>query len=96
MPNTRKSDPYTSREAADSVVKVTDTQYAIYTLLKTPMTDQDLVSAYRTLVATKKAPMASESGIRSRRAELVQLSLIKAYAESKSMFGRKCLVWRRA
>ena len=96
MPNARKSDPYTSHEAADSVVEVTDTQLAIYKLLKKPMTDQDLITAYRGLVAVRKAPMASESGIRSRRAELVQLSLIKAFGESKTWSGRKCLVWRQA
>lgn len=96
MPNARKSDPYTSHEAADSVVEVTDTQLAIYKLLKKPMSDQDLVSAYRNLVASNRAPRASESGIRSRRAELVHLDLIKAFGESKTWSGRKCLVWRRA
>lgn len=95
MPNARKSDPYTSHEAAESVVEVTETQWAIYNLLKKRMTDQDLIGAYRALVSLGKAPMASESGIRSRRAELVELELVQAKGESKTWSGRKCLVWGR-
>lgn len=95
MLKARKTDPYTSHEAADSVVKVTETQLIIFQLLRKPMTDQELVSAYTKLMPYK-APPASESGIRSRRAELVQLSLIEAKAESKTMLGRKCIVWGQA
>ena len=96
MPNARKTDPYTSHEAANSVVEVTDTQLAIYKLLNKPKSDQDLIMAYRNLVASNRAPMASESGIRSRRAELVHLDLIKAFGESKTWSGRRCIVWGQA
>ena len=93
MPNARKTDPHTSHEAAASVVEVTETQLAIFGLLKKPMTDQDLVVAYGKLVLSRKAPMASESGIRSRRAELVELELVERKGESKTWSGRKCIVW---
>ncbi len=96
MPNARKTDPHTSHEAAASVVEVTETQLAIFGLLKKPMTDQDLVTAYGKLVLSRKAPMASESGIRSRRAELVELELVERKGESKTWSGRKCIVWGQA
>lgn len=93
MPNARRTDPHTSHEAADSVIEVTETQEAIYKLLKKPMTDQNLVTEYGKLVLSRKAPMASESGIRSRRAELVELGVVKRVGESKTWSGRKCIVW---
>ena len=95
MPKARKTDPKTSHEAAKSVVRVTETQLIILQLLRKSMTDQELISAYKKLMPYK-APPASESGIRSRRAELVQFSLVKAKGESKTMFGRKCIVWGQA
>lgn len=93
MPKARITDPYTSHEAADSVVLVTDTQDAIYRLLKKRMTDDELISEYKKLVLSNRAPAASESGIRSRRAELVQLSLVERKGESKTWSGRKCIIW---
>jgi hypothetical protein len=92
MPRARNTDPHTSHEAAASVVMVTETQLIILRLLGKRMSDQQLVSAYRKLMPFK-APLASESGIRSRRAELVELGLVEAKGESKTLFGRKCIVW---
>jgi hypothetical protein len=96
MPNARKTDPYTSHEAAESVVEVTETQLAIYGLLKKPMNDQNLITEYGKLVLSRKAPLASESGIRSRRAELVELELVERKGESKTWSGRKCIIWGQA
>lgn len=92
MPKARKTDPKTSHEAAKSVVRVTETQLIILQLLRKPMTDQELVAAYTKLMPYT-APPASESGIRSRRAELVDFGLVEAKGESKTLFGRKCIVW---
>jgi hypothetical protein len=92
MPKARKTDPQTSHEAAKSVGMVSETQLIILRLLGKPMSDQQLVLAYSKLMPFK-APLASESGIRSRRAELVQLGLVEAKGESKTLFGRKCIVW---
>lgn len=65
----RKTDPQTSHDAAKSVKDITLTQFYVLKALSRPRTDLELVEAYRN---TKGAPLASESGIRSRRAELVR------------------------
>lgn len=96
MPKARNTDPHTSHEAAESVVEVTETQLAIYKLLKKPMMDQDLITEYGKLVLSNKAPMASESGIRSRRAELVDLELVERKGQGKTWSGRNCIIWGQA
>lgn len=93
MPNARKTDPQTSHEAAESVKKVSTTQLAVYQLLKKHMTDQELHTAYVSMVAAGIAPMASESGIRSRRAELVELDLVEPKGFARTWSGRRCIVW---
>ena len=86
----RKTDPRTSHEAADSVIEVTDTQYKIWSLLRKPMSDEALVSAFRA-----RGWLGSDSGIRSRRKDLVDLGVVvaKSYATTKA--GRKTIVWGR-
>lgn len=95
MANARKTDPRESHLAADSVVEVTATQEAIYKLLKKNMNDQTLQIEYQRLVMSGLAPMASESGIRSRRAELVELGLVEKKGEAKTWSGRVCAIWGR-
>lgn len=90
MPRARHTDPQTSHDAANSVVEVTKTQLAIYKLLKKPMTDEQLVERY------KAKAWASDSGIRSRRSELVELGLIERKSEAKTRSGRKAIVWGQA
>jgi len=94
----RKSDPITSHEAANSVdeFKATETQTAILNLLKHSMTDQDLVFAYQVAVIRDEAPRASESGIRSRRAELVDRKLVVPVGYKKLESGRRAIVWEAA
>jgi hypothetical protein len=97
MPHARKTDPQTSKDAAKSVNNVTTTQKAILSLLRKHQTDMDLVRNYHYLVKNGKAPRASESGIRSRRAELVDAGLVKdTEARMKSPSGRMMTVWGRA
>jgi hypothetical protein len=87
----RGTDPVTSHLAADSVDNVTQTQAFILRCLKRPRNDVELVSAYRSY---KTAPRASESGIRSRRAELVDRGLvIDTGRRVKLMSGRYSIVW---
>lgn len=94
MPNARTTDPQTSHEAAASVNNLTATKEAILKALVRPRTDVDLVDAYRNL---KGAPTASESGIRSRRAELVAAGLIvDSGARTKLPSGRSAIIWKRA
>lgn len=93
MPYARMTDPQTSHEAADSVSNLTATKEAILKALVRPRTDVDLISAYRNL---KDAPTASESGIRSRRAELVAAGLIVDSGERVRLAsGRSAILWTR-
>ena len=95
MPNARTKDPATSREAAQSVTDetITLTQQFILKALKKPMTDEQLVIAFRKY---KTAPFASESGIRSRRAELARRHLLMIVGEAKTASGRRAYVWKLA
>ncbi len=97
MPFARKTDPVTSHEAAASVDGITATQQAIMQLIQLqPMTDQRLVEFYAKQIR-KGAPRASESGIRTRRAELVAKGLIKdSGLREKLDSGRNAVVWSRA
>jgi hypothetical protein len=93
MPNARKTDPHTSHDAARSVDHITDTQLYILQALSRPRTDIQLVEAYSKLV---KAPNASESGIRSRRAELVRKGkVVDSGIRQVLPSGRMAIVWAR-
>lgn len=95
MPYARVSDPETSHEAAQSVSDISETKMVIRALLFYPMTDQQLIRAYQEAVSNKIAPEASESGIRSRRAELVDAGLVidtGNYGTTPS--GRRSKIWR--
>lgn len=94
MPHARLTDPGTSHQAADSVGNLTETKKAIFYILKYPMTDAELLDSYRMLVQRNEAPRASESGIRSRRAELVEDGLVMDTGHrAKSPSGRNMIVW---
>lgn len=91
MPKARRTDPQTSHDAAEAVTYVTKTQTYILRVLKRPRTDSQLVEAYRKL---KRAPRASESGIRSRRAELVAKGLVvDSGRRGLTPFNREAIVW---
>jgi hypothetical protein len=93
MPNARKTDPVTSHAAAQSVSNetVTLTQHYILKALKRPKTDEQLVVSFR---AYKTAPIASESGIRSRRAELAKRGLLMIVGEARTFSGRRAYLWQ--
>lgn len=94
MARARVSDPVTSHEAAESVDRITETQEYVLKALRKPRPDVQLIEAYR---AFKRAPRASESGIRSRRAELVDRGLvIDTGRRVKLDSGRYAIVWGRA
>ena len=87
----RRTDPITSHEAAESVDNITATQSYVLRCLKRPRVDVELVNAYR---AYKTAPRASESGIRSRRAELVDRGLVVDTGRRVRLdSGRYAIVW---
>lgn len=91
MPRARNTDPKTSHTAAESVTNLTQTQATILRVLQRPRTDTQLIEAYRKL---KRAPLASESGIRSRRAELVEKGLVvDSGNRGLTPFNRRSIVW---
>lgn len=92
MAKARKTDLQTSHDAAKSVRNITMTKHYILQCLVRARTDVELVEAYKKL---KKAPKASESGIRSRRAELVREGLVHPTGlEVKLPSGRYAKVWQ--
>lgn len=92
MSRARATDPQTSHDAGDAVKDMTETQaYIIRVLEKKPRNDSQLIAAYRNF---KRAPMASDSGIRSRRAELVKSGLVSdTGARVVLPSGRRSIVW---
>jgi hypothetical protein len=94
MPFARKSDPTTSFQAAESVSNVTETQEFILKMLENhSMTDVQLVGYFKAV----PGPKASESGIRSRRSELVASGLVVDSGERRKLAsGRKAIVWAKA
>jgi hypothetical protein len=90
MPHARTTDPETSHEAARSVTNITPLKQEILQRLMTPMSDQLL---YELLDRTSDL-VVTESGVRSRRAELVQAGLVKdTGARQKLKTGRNAIVW---
>lgn len=67
----RRTDPETSHEAAASVVNMTEKRQAVLDCLRAigQGHDQAILDAYRSM----SLPEQSDSGIRSRRAELVRM-----------------------
>ena len=94
MARARNTDPLTSHLAGASVGDVTKTQEYILRALRRSRTDVELVEAYNSL---KTAPRASESGIRSRRAELVRKGLVVDTGRRVRLdSGRYAIVWGRS
>jgi hypothetical protein len=96
MPKTRTKDPITSHLAAEQVKHLGDTKKAIIRILRRKqMNDTDLVIAYKNAIATGAAPNASESGIRSRRAELVERGyVIPSGRMERLASGRMSIIWK--
>ncbi len=99
MPNARISDPETSQAAAKSVSKLKemyDTMLIAFESLG-PMNDEQLIKLWRVGVNELGWRSASESGIRSRRSELVaQGKIVDSGKRVKMQSGRMSIVWERA
>ena len=96
MPLARTTDPGTSHEAAASVSNLTATQNAIRWLFDKfgKLTDEQLQNHYRRMMQQGDAPRASESGIRSRRSELVAAGYLQDSGDRVKMeSGRSAIVW---
>ena len=98
MPSTRELDPSTSFEAARSLKteNITKTRNGILDILRNaPRHDEKLVQSYNALSIHHIVPFASDSGIRSRRAQLVELGLVEDSGERvKTASGRMSIVWQ--
>jgi hypothetical protein len=94
MPTARITDPLTSHLAAQSVANLEATKLVIKYLLTAPKTDQELIEEYTVGALLGKWPKASESGIRTRRSELVEAGEVIATGEKrKTESGRQANVW---
>jgi hypothetical protein len=99
MPHARTTDPDTSHEAAKSVSKLKemyDTMLIAFESLG-PMNDDQLIRLWKVGVKELGWRDASESGIRSRRSELVaQGKIIDSGKRVKMRSGRLSIVWELA
>lgn len=97
-PRARKSDPVTSHVAAASVVDVTKKQAAVLHTLKDlggEATDDSIKSWYKALQFHDDLPDQSDSGLRTRRRELVDEGLIVNTGQLlPTKTGRPAIVWR--
>lgn len=88
----RNTDPSTSREAAASVLRIRETQQHILDTLRThgPLTDEQISH-----VAFEEGWYTSPSGLRTRRAELVEKGLIADSGERhRTASGRRTIIWK--
>lgn len=91
----RNTDPFTSHEAAASVVGLRPKQLAVLDCLKLygPAVDLQLLDLYRAHAEAHGWPEQSDSGLRTRRCELAEKNLIRCVGTSILPSGRKALVW---
>ena len=92
----RSTDPQTSHDAAEKVKHRSKVQSVIYNILWTggAMTDPQIAEHYYGRVADGSAPNHSESGLRTRRKELVDAGVIKATGEKDKLdTGRYANLW---
>jgi hypothetical protein len=96
LPVARATDPPTAHEAgrhATRPVKLRAAHAAVLTLYRMhgPMADHELIAkAHRSSLADARQ---SDSGLRSRRKELVAAGLVQAIRHSLTPSGRKTIVW---
>jgi hypothetical protein len=99
MPHARTADPQTSHEAAKSVSKLREMYETMLIAFETlgPMNDEQLIKLWRVGVNELGWRAASESGIRSRRSELVAQGKLRDSGNRQKMSsGRMSIVWERA
>lgn len=96
VPRARRSDPQTSHTAAATVRGVTATHARIKALLRDegPMTDEQIAEAWERMVTIAAWPKGSPSGLRTRRAELVDRGeVVDTGRTAQTKAGRRTTVW---
>jgi hypothetical protein len=95
----RRDDPETSHAAAASVADLTGKQRAVLSCLRAadrPLTDQELALLYVGLAADEGWPDQSDSGLRTRRSELVERGLVASVGKRRLDTGRLARTWAPA
>lgn len=95
----RRGDPETSHLAARSVERIRLSQHAVMRVFDQdgPMHDQRMISLYNGYVYFDALPVQSESGLRTRRKELVEMGRLKDSGLRVVLHsGRQSIVWMRA
>jgi hypothetical protein len=95
----RTTDPETSHEAAESLGDLPTAQAHVLWVLARygPMTDAELIGAYRPCARAGVVGYQSDSGIRTRRAELVKRGdVIDTGKRQMLPSGRRAIVWKLA
>jgi hypothetical protein len=95
MTHARTTDPIESHLAAASLdhFKLSRVEQAILILLRTPMTDEELVEAYEANMKLGVIQPSSQSGIRTRRNHLWMKQLVRVVGVTKTKSGRQARVW---
>jgi len=88
----RATDPDTSHEAARSVSNLRLSQESVLKVLRLiPMTDVEMARIYHSSI---DVPLQSDSGLRTRRKELVDLGLVRDSGHRRKLpSGRSAIVW---
>lgn len=96
QPRARNTDPVESHQAAASVTKLTEKQDAILALLKSragALSDPEIKAIYAQEEIFMGWPEQSESGLRTRRAELVRKGLVQRAGTTVLSSGRRAATW---
>lgn len=92
----RRSDPQESHDAAKSVTDLTEKQDCVLACLTEadrPLSDVELAGLYSHNRRYHDWPEQSESGLRTRRAELVRKGLVEKTGKTRLESGRMAAVW---
>lgn len=92
----RAADPETSHVAAAGV-QVSENQRALLIIMRTlpgPVLDEELVKEYSRRRKAMRLPEQSESGIRSRRAELARMGKLEEGEKKKMKTGGIGRTWK--
>lgn len=93
---TREGDPETSRIAAASIGNLSENQRAVMLVLRVlaqPVLDERLIKEYQRMKKALRLPDQSESGLRSRRAELGKGGLLVQGEDKKMSTGGVGRTW---
>jgi len=93
----RRTDVETSHEAARSVGELRPKQRAVLRVIRLAgraLTDCEIADAYARAMIEPSVPDQSESGLRTRRSELVKAGLVKdSGSRTRLASGRRAVCW---